>query len=128
VTTVVLLVGTRPGKGNLLLIAIGVEALVDELTPIVRVHTQEWEGKMLSYPMYRLTHSRLAFTPHRLAFRPAAGYVYSTERVQVKALYALTTVGHQIHFQKARLVLLPIGKGPDGYRALKQASWPGSAQ
>jgi hypothetical protein len=98
VTTVVLFVGTGPGKGNLLLIAIGVEALVDELTPIVRVHTQEWEGKTLPHPMYRLTHSRLTFTPHRLAFRPAAGNVYSTERVQVKALYTLSTVGYQIHF------------------------------
>jgi hypothetical protein len=128
VTAIVLLVGTRPGKGNLLLATIGVETSVDELAAVVRVHTKESEGETLSHPVYCRTYSLLPFTPNRQAFRPAAGNVHSTERVQVKALYALTTVGYQIHFQEARLVLLPIGKGPDGYRALKQAPWPGSTQ
>jgi hypothetical protein len=128
VTAIVLLVGTRPGKGNLLLAAIGVEALVNELAAVVRVHTKESERETLSYPVYCRTYPHLPFTPNRQAFRPATGDVHSTERVQVKTLHALTTVGYQVHFQEARLVLLPIGKGPDGYGALKQAPWPGSTQ
>jgi hypothetical protein len=35
---------------------------------------------------------------------------------------------HQVYFQETGLVLLPIGKGPDGYRPLKKASWPGSGK
>jgi hypothetical protein len=35
VTAIILLVGTRPGEGNLLLAAIGIETLVDEFTAVV---------------------------------------------------------------------------------------------
>jgi hypothetical protein len=48
---IILLVGTRAGKGNLILAAIFIEALVDELTAIVRINTQQGEGKILAYSM-----------------------------------------------------------------------------
>jgi hypothetical protein len=38
---IILLVGTRPGEGNLLLVTMAVEALVDEFTAIVRVHAKQ---------------------------------------------------------------------------------------
>jgi len=126
--TVVLFVRARAGKSDFLLTTIGVKVLVDELTAIVRVHTQEPEGKMLPHPMYCLTHRQLTFAPHRKAFRPAAGYIHGTERIQVKALGTLTTMSYQVCFHETRLVLLPVGKGPDGYGILEQAPCPGGAQ
>jgi hypothetical protein len=98
---------------------VGVEALVDELAAVVRVHTKQSDGKTLPHPVDCGAYPLLAFTPNRQAFRPAAGNIYRTECVQVKTLYALTTVGHQVNLHEARLVLLPISKGPDGYGAFK---------
>ena len=63
---------------------------------------------------------QLAFTPDRQAFRPAAGNIYRAKCVQIKAFRALTAVRHQVCLHKTRPVLLPVGKGPDGYRVLKQ--------
>ena len=56
------------------------------------------------------------------------GNVHSAECVQVKTLGTLTTVGYQICFHKSGLVLLPVGKGPDGYRVLKQIPRPGDTE
>ncbi|MFC1917013.1 hypothetical protein ACFLX1_02670, partial [Chloroflexota bacterium] len=72
--------------------------------------------------MHRTTNTLLAFPSDRQAFRPATGYVYGAERVQVKAFRTLAAVGHQVYFHKTGLVLLSVGKGPDGYRALQQTS------
>src|SRR3989304_10186991 len=119
---IVFLVGTRPGEGNLLLVTVGVEALVDEFAAVIRVHAKQGKGKTLPHPVYGRLHPLLAFPPDRQAFRPAAGNVYRTERVQIETLRTLTAVSYQVCLHEARLVLLPVGKGPDGYRALKQAS------
>jgi hypothetical protein len=45
-TAIVLLVGTRPGEGNLLLTTIGVEALVDEFAAVVRVYASKEKGRL----------------------------------------------------------------------------------
>ena len=39
-TAIILLVGTRPGKSNLLVAAVVVEAMIDELTTIIRVYAK----------------------------------------------------------------------------------------
>ena len=93
--------------------------MVDEFTAVVRVHTEKGEGKALPYPVYRGTYPLLAFTPDWQTFRPAAGHIYSAKRVQVKAFRTLSTVSHQVHFQETRLVLLPVGKCPNGYGVLQ---------
>ena len=107
---------------------IGVEALVDELTAIVRVHTEQSEGEALPHPMHCGAYPLLAFTPDRQAFRPAAGNIYRAEGVQVETLSALTAVSYQVHFQEARLILLPISKGPDRYGVFKQVSRSGGSK
>jgi hypothetical protein len=40
VTAIILLVRTRPGKGYLLITAISVEALIDELPTIIRIYAE----------------------------------------------------------------------------------------
>jgi len=115
VTAIILLVGAGAGEGDLLLAAVGVEALSDKLAAVVRVNTEQGKGEVLPQPVYRLTYPYLSLTPDRQAFRPAAGYIHRTQRVQVKSFGTLTAMSDQIYFQEARLVLLPISKGPDGY-------------
>ena len=126
--TIILLVGTRPREGDLLITAIIVKAPVNELAAVVRVYAQYREGKMLSHPVYRLPYLLLPFAPHWQTFRPATSNIYGTECVQVEALRALAAVSYQVCLYKSRLVLLPVGKRPDGYTALKQASRPGSGR
>ena len=83
---------------------------------------------MLSHAVYRLPYLLLPFTPHWQTFRPAAGNIYGAERIQIEALRALTAMSYQVCLHESRLVLLPIGKGPDGYTAFKQTSRPGSGK
>jgi hypothetical protein len=97
VAAIVLLVGTRPGKGNALLVTVGVEASVDEFAAIVRIHTEESERKSLPHPVYCRSYSYLTFTPNRNTFRPATGDIHSAEGSQIKTFSALTTVSHQVH-------------------------------
>jgi len=40
----------------------------------------------------------------------------------------LTAVGYQVYFHEARLVLLPVDEGPDGYRPLEQTPWLGGGK
>ncbi len=95
---IILLVRARPGKGNLLLAAVGVESLIDEFTAVVRVYTEQVEREALPHPVDGGTYPHLAFTPDRQAFRPAAGNVYSAECVQIKASRALTAMSDQVNF------------------------------
>ena len=82
----------------------------------------------MAYPMDCLAYSYLPFTEYRNTFSPAAGDIYCAEGVQVEALDALAAMSHQVNLQKTGLVLLPVGKSPDGYRLLKQASRLGSGK
>jgi hypothetical protein len=64
VTTIILLVGAGPGEGNFLVLAILIEALVDEFAAIIRVHTKQGKRKTLPHVVDGLTHPLLPFTPH----------------------------------------------------------------
>ena len=99
--------------------------LVDELATIIRIYTEELEGEVLSNAVHGRTYPGLPFTPYRKIFRPAAGNVYGAECIQVKTFHALTAMSHQVNFKESWLILLPIGKGPDGYGVLEQVSWSG---
>ena len=130
-TAIVLLIGTRPGKGNLLIATVVVEALVDKLVPTLSGSESTPRRGKGRHRRTRCTAERTRtcpLTPDWQAFRPAAGNVYRTERVQIKTFRAFTAMSHQVYFQKTRLVLLPISKGPDGYRPLKQAYRSGSGK
>ncbi|MFH1646130.1 MAG: TRAP transporter large permease subunit, partial [Chloroflexota bacterium] len=61
-------------------------------------------------------------SPDRHAFRPTTGYIYRRQGSQVEAFSALTAVSYQVYFQETGLVLLPVGKGPDGYGVFQQVS------
>lgn len=42
---IILLVGARPGKDNVFLVAIGIETLVDEFTAVIRVYPEQVKGR-----------------------------------------------------------------------------------
>ena len=51
----------------------------------------------------------------------------TVDKVDVEALGTPATMGHQISLKEAGAVLLAVIKAPYGDRALKQATWLGSA-
>jgi hypothetical protein len=113
--TIILFVGTRSGKGNPFQAAVGIEAFIDEFAAIVRIHTEERKGKTLSHPVYCGAYPHLPLTPNWNAFRPATGNIHRAESVQIKTFGVLSTVSHQVYFQKARFVFLPVCERPYRY-------------
>jgi hypothetical protein len=49
VGVVVLLIGAGAGEGELIALTVGVEVVVDELAPVVRVESQQAERQRLPY-------------------------------------------------------------------------------
>ena len=125
---VVLLVGPRAREIDLVTLAIGVKVVVDELSSVVRVQATQRERQSSSYVVHGPSHSVLTLPPHSLTLYPAGGDVYCAQCVEVEPLRSLTTVSDQVHLQVSGLVLMPIGKGPNGDRRLQQAPRLGGAE
>jgi len=125
--SIILLVGSRPCEGDPLFAAIVVETLVDELAAVVRIQSQKRKGQSSAYAVYPRPYSVLAFTPYSHTLRPAAGYIYCAQGSQIESFSALAAMGYQIYLHESRPVLLPVGEGPDRYRALKKAPRPCSS-
>jgi len=101
VGVVVLPVGSGPGAGDALLLAVGVEVVVDELAAVVGVDTQEGEGKFLADVMDGATHSLLTLTQHAPAGHSAGGDVHGAEGVEVLAFGGFPAVSYQVYFQES---------------------------
>jgi hypothetical protein len=63
-TAIILLVGARAGKYDLLLLTISMEVLVDELTTIIRVQPQHGERQTLPHPVHCSPYTLLALSPY----------------------------------------------------------------
>src|SRR3990172_1959501 len=120
-TAVVLLVGAGAGEGNPLPLAIGIKVLVDELTAIIRVQSQQRERQTLPNELYRRPYPLLALSPNPYTFRPPTGYIHGAQGGQIEALRTLSAVGYKVYLQEAGALLLPVGKGTDWDGVLKQA-------
>jgi len=104
-TAIIPLVGTRPSKGNLLLAAVSVEVLIDELAAVVRVYAKKRERWSLPHMMHRLTDALLPFTPYRQASRSATSNIHGTEEVEAEAFNTRATVSHEVCFHECGLIL-----------------------
>ena len=113
-TAIVRLVGTIAGESNSLPLTVGVKVLVNEITAIVRVQPQKGKWQALAHSVHCTAYTLLTFSPHSNTLRPTAEYIHYRQGGQVEALAALTTVRHQVNFQEARVILLPVSKGTDG--------------
>lgn len=80
------------------------------------------EGKR-AHPVHGGSYPLLTFATHPNTLRPTTGHIHSGESSQVEAIAALNTAGHQAHFQEARTVLSPVGKGAYCDTTLEQAAW-----
>jgi hypothetical protein len=69
--------------------------------------------------MNSLTYEFLPLAKHRQALRPAAGYINSAERVEIKPVWTIPAVRYQVYLYETRLVLLPIRVGSDWYQVLE---------
>src|SRR4030042_633544 len=70
--------------------------------------------------MYSCPHATLSLSPDSPAFRPATGHINSRQSIEIEAFGTIAAMSYEVSFQKARASILPIGKGTDGDRTLKQ--------
>lgn len=56
------------------------------------------------------------------AFRPSGGNVSERQGVEIAAKHIAATMCHEIGFQKAWLIIVPLRKGADGDLMLEQGS------
>ena len=70
---VILLVGSRAGKGDLFALAVAQKGLVDELAAVVLIQSQEWEGQVQAQLANGLRDHDLSFMSQGQAFRPSGG-------------------------------------------------------
>ena len=128
VGVVVLPVGSGPGEGDALLLAVGVEVVVDELAAVVGIDTQQGKGEVLTDVVDGATHSLLTLAHHAPAGYPAGGDVHGAEGIEVLAFGGFPAVGHQVYFQEAGLVLVPFSEGASGDGGLEQGTGPGGGE
>ena len=79
---VIFLVGPAASELNILLIAEGLEMIVDKFRTIVRIDPQQFERQSLFNVLHGAQHPDLALAHHRTAFHPGGMDVGDVERVQ----------------------------------------------
>jgi hypothetical protein len=111
---IVFLVGTTARKGDLLLLAISHQEVVDELRSVVGVQSQQRKQQACACLDNRHMHGMLAAIAQGQAFGPGRGDVGHGQAVEILAMGTFCTVSHQIDFHKAWYRIIPICKGANG--------------
>ena len=94
VGVVVLLVGSGPSEGDVLLLAIGKEVVVDELAAVVRIRAQQGEGEGLADLVDGAHHPLLALAQEGASGYPPGGDVNGAEGVEILTFSSVAAVGH----------------------------------
>jgi hypothetical protein len=98
VSIVIFLVGAGTGEFNAIPLAVVVEPIVYEFTPIIRVQAEERKWKACFHTVDSCPNPLLSFTPHSLAFYPSRGHIYHAQCGEIESLRALSTVSYRISF------------------------------
>jgi hypothetical protein len=70
-------------------------------------------------------HALRPLPPYSNKFRPTRGNINCHQGIQVKTIQTFATMRYQVNLNKPRAVLLPVGKGADGYGIPDQIPWLG---
>jgi hypothetical protein len=120
---IVLLVGTTARKGELLLLTIPEQQIVDELCAVVGVQSQQGKRQACAGLDNRCMHGVLAAITDGQAFCPGRSDVCHGQAIGVLAMGTLATVRHQINFHKAWHRIIPIRKGANRDLVFEQGAW-----
>ena len=122
---VVFLVGTAPGEGDRLALAVADELEVDELRAIIAVQPEQGEREPAADLLQGGKDMALGLVGHHRHLGPAGGHIGQGEREGVLAKGRAAVVGHQIDFTEAGPQVAPVGKGADGHMMLQEGPGPG---
>ena len=98
--------------------------LVDELAAVIRVDPAQRERQLLLHDRHGLHDPVVALAPHRLAFYPAGLDIHAVQGMEKLSAGGGPGVRHQINFQIARLVHIPV-VCLNGDLVLQQRTGPG---
>src|SRR5439155_12334369 len=83
------------------LLAVVVQALVDELAAGVTIQPEQRHGQALAHAMHPAAHALVPLAPDRLELDPGGGDVHRAERTEVKTLRAASTVRDEIDLEES---------------------------
>src|SRR5579862_428320 len=115
---VILAAWAGSGKGDLLLLAIGKEVVIDEFTAIIRVNSEQRAGQVATDVSKRLEDPHLGFVADGTGFGPPCADISDVQGLTEVTVRIAPVVADQIDFYKARPSFVPLRKGPDWYLML----------
>ena len=95
-------------KGEVFLLTIGDQLLIEELRAAIGVNAQQGKREERAGLLERGQHRVGALLQQRDALGPAGGEIGQRQGVEKPPIEMVPTMGHQIHFHKARAILLPL--------------------
>lgn len=121
-TLIVLLGDPSSGEGDVLLLTIGQQQIVDELAAIVSIQSQDGEWHKLGGVAKSVFDGMLGPMEQWQALDPAGRDVRENEGVQEGALGAVAAVGDQIGLEESRTSVISVGEGADRDLPFEQGS------
>ena len=125
---IVFLVGTRTCEGDLLIQAIVIEQVIDEFGAIIGVNSKQIEGQIWPHGSDRAANRLLAAPTQSNWLSPASTQVGAGQGVQEWSYGRVSTMCHQVYFQKAGFVFVPVSKGTHRDVLFEQAARFGGTQ
>src|SRR5258708_40368706 len=103
--------GASPGEGDLLTCVKAGNPFINKLAAVIRIDPQDGKREQHAGALQGCNHRLLPTVEQRETLRPPSSDIRKGECVEETPLKMWTAMGDQIHFQKARLGLIPVRKG-----------------
>jgi len=116
---VVLVADASTRESEVFIITVSQQLVIDELGAVVRVHPQQWKRQPAAREPNGRKHMDLGLVAHRDAFGPAGLHIREIKRQAIIAARITAIMADQVHFNKARLIFVPVRPGANRNLALE---------
>ena len=91
----------------------GSDFFIDKFPTIIGIEAQDRKREERSSALESCQHRLSPTVEQGKTFRPSGGDIGQRDGVQATTLKSPSTVGHQVHLQKAQFGLVPLGERPN---------------
>lgn len=124
---VVFEVGPGPGFPDAVIFQPVVNVVVEELSSVIAVHSQQLEGLAFMNRFQSLETRMLAPVPYGPRLRPTAGYINTGQRPDKASSHVTSTVGCGVDFRPTGLRRVPVF-GADLHQGFHSRCWLGRSR
>ena len=108
--------------------AVSIEDIIDQFSAIIGIDAKDRARQAVTQGQDGLKNSRLGAIGHCTAFCPARTDIGGGQGIEKLTFHTVSTVCHQVYFQKTGLPLIPIKGGSDLNGLFEQGSRFGGAE